>query len=152
MNKSKLIGFIAIVLLLSNIALIAFIFLAPPRRPAHEGPRDIIIERLHFDQRQTEDYDKLIEDHRKSIRQKEGEMMQLKNRLYGSLTSGDTNSNDSLETAIGNIQIEIEKIHYAHFMDIGKLCNAGQKDDFDKLITEIAELFSRPMRRPPGKQ
>jgi len=152
MNRSKLIGYIAAGLLISNIALVAFIFFAPHRRPAHEGPRDIIIERLHFDPKQVEEYDRLITAHRKSIREKEGEMLLLKNRLYGSLTSGDTIANDSLESGIGSIQIQIEKIHYAHFNDIGKLCNADQKAEFEKLITDIAELFGRPMRKPTGKE
>ena len=149
MNKSKLMKFVVVVLLISNLALIAFVF-SGRRRPAHEGPRDIIIERLHFNQKQVEEYDKMITGHRKSIDEMQAKMLRLKKSLYGTLIDNSTGSNDSLRTAIGNVQIEIEKINYDHFQDIRKLCDAEQQQSFNLLVNDIAELF-RPMRRPGKK-
>jgi protein CpxP len=149
MNKSRLISIIAVGLLISNIALVCFIFFGH-RGPAHEGPRDIIIERLHLDSKQTEEYDRLIFAHRRDMRQKQDEMLGLKQKLYNTLTNGDTITNNSLRQEIGNIQIDIENINYNHFRDIEKLCTPDQKIYFNDLIKDIAELFAPP-RKPPGK-
>jgi protein CpxP len=149
MNRNKLLMLIIAGLLISNLALVCFIFFGH-RPPAHEGPRDIIIERLHFDRKQVEDYDRLIFDHRRSMRNKQDEMLNLKKQLYGTLTTNDTTRNDSLRNLIADVQKGIENINYNHFRDIEKLCNASQKNDFDELVKDIAELFAPP-RRPPGK-
>jgi hypothetical protein len=148
MNRNKLISIIAVGLLLSNIALVCFIFFGH-RKPAHEGPRDIIIERLHFDSKQIEEYDRLIFGHRRDIRQKHDDMLELKKQLYNSLTSGDTTKNDSLRHAIANNQIDIENINYNHFRDIENLCKGDQKKDFNELVKDIAELFAPRKPGPP---
>ena len=148
MNKTKLFGYIAAGLLVFNLCLLAFIFL---KRPGpHEGPRDIIIERLHFDGKQIEEYDKLIIQHRKDMLERQSQMLALKNKLYGNLTSGsDSATINSIETEIGNLQIDIEKINYSHFEDIEKLCQPNQKTYFDDLIKDIARLFNR---HKPGEE
>lgn len=143
MSKNKLISIIAICLLISNLALVAFILLPIHRPPHHDGPRELIIERLHFDANQIKEYDKLIENHKASIRSTNDKIGQLKNQLYSGIIQPTSISNsDSLKNEIGKLQIEIEGIQLKHFEDISKLCRAEQKTDFNNLVGELAQLFN----------
>ena len=149
MSRTKLISYISIGLLISNLTLIVFIFFNRQAPPFHEGPRDIIIERLHFDKKQIEDYDTLIFIHRKEIQSKESEILSVKNLLYNTLTNNTNPSEiDSLKKEIGKLQIAIENIHYKHFQDIEQLCSEKQKPYFNELIKDIAQLFAKPKGRP----
>jgi protein CpxP len=162
MNRNKLMTIIVVGLLLSNIALVYFL-LHGHQRPNHDGPRDIIIERLHFDSKQIEDYDRLITKHRRDIREKQDEMLKMKQKLYSTLTLDSSGVTiypplsrlpqsvltDSLRNEIGNIQEQIEEINYMHFHDISKLCKPEQIKDYNELIKDIAGLFAPP--RPQQK-
>ncbi len=152
MNKNKLIRILAVVLLLTNIALVSFIFMKRPKHPHEEGPRNIIIERLHFDRNQIIKYDALITVHKAKIKSKEKEIVALKNTLYLQLLEENNQLVvDSMENKIGSVQTEIEKIHYSHFADIHQLCNDDQEKYYAELVKEIAQLFSRHRRPPPHK-
>ena len=127
------------VLLLSNALFIYKWWMAPHRR--HEGPRNEIIERLHFDEKQVAEYDVLIRGHRKAIVQAETELQQQKQKLYANLEKP---FSDSLLREILAIQSRIEHIHFNHFKDIETLCRPDQKVYFKAFNLEIASMFSPP--------
>ncbi len=145
MNKVKFLTIVIVGLLISNIALVGFLVLKKPDHPKHLGPRNIIIEKLGFDENQEKAYDKLIAWHRDEITKTEKDIMLLKNKLYSNL-SVDTQSNtkDSLINELSKVQIKIENIHYKHFEDIKQLCHDDQKQAYINLTTEIASLFAHP--------
>jgi protein CpxP len=147
MSKIKFLSFLAIGLLISNIALIVFMVVHSPSHPKHRGPRNIIIEKLGFDESQVKAYDELIKWHQDEITKTEKDILVLKNRLYSNL-AGETESaaNDSIINDIGKVQLKIENIHYKHFQDLNKLCNADQKHAYKNLTREIATLFYHPIK------
>lgn len=152
MNRNKLVGGIAIILLIVNIGLISFLFINRPKHPRSDGPRNIIIERLHFDKNQIIKYDALINIHREKIRSKNREIEALKKLLYQQLLEkNNQHAIDSIIIGIGRIQSEIEDIHYRHFEDIHQLCKADQEEKFAELTEEIAKLFSKHGKHPPKK-
>jgi hypothetical protein len=140
MKQSRYPQIIILLLILSNILLIVFVFLRKPPHP--EGPKNLIIERLHFDQKQIGIYDLLIKKHRKDISENEDQMMNLKSQLYRTIETENTSQKDSLIRMIGKKQEEAEIINYQHFIDIKKLCNPDQKKDFEQLINDLGGLFS----------
>jgi len=141
MNKNNLYLIVIAGLLISNI--LTGYFLLVRENNKKPKPREIIIERLNFDENQIAQYDKMIQQHQNQIIDKEECMGKLKNELYSSLIYSESRTlTDSLSKEIGKIQEEIELIHYSHFEDIKKLCNKHQLEKFNKLINEIAELFS----------
>jgi protein CpxP len=148
MNKNKLLIFLIAGLLISNILLIVFMMngRGPGHGPPHhEGPRQIIIERLHFDEAQIKQYELLIQDHRKSITNGELQLQNLKNTLYSNLRSPENKTvTDSLINSITAVQNKIEHVHYAHFEDIKKLCKPEQLNDFNELAGDLAKLFGPP--------
>ena len=145
MTKLKLITYIAVGLFIGNLLLIAFLLFSKPQPHRHEGPKAIIIERLHFDAIQTEAYEKLIKVHRNQINEKESEILTLKNNLYSSITEPyRIAEKEYIEKKLAELQIEIEEIHYNHFLDIKKLCHKDQLTYFNELMKDIAGLFSKP--------
>jgi len=152
MSKLKFISILAAGLLISNLLLLVFI-VSPKSEPksGHKGPRNIIIKKLNFNESQIEKYDELIQWHRTKIREKEHEIMELKNTLYGNILGEEDNTfkKDSIINEIATTQKEIEGIHYQHFQDIEALCEGEQKNLFKDLTTEIASLFAPGKGRKP---
>lgn len=151
MEKSKLLALCVIALILLNLGLLAFMFNRPGRH--HQRNREIIIERLHLDQNQIQQYDELIVWHQREIRKIEDNMRQTKNKLYLQLPdTPNENTKDSLINAIADDQKKIERTHFKHFADIRKLCRKEQLPAFDALTQELAQLFSRPQGPPPHER
>ncbi len=151
MNKLTLLWILLIGLLAANILLAGALYRNKHHR--HEGPKNHIIAQLHLDESQIARYEPLIEAHRKAIGEKQKSIMQLKNELYNCLKyeTGDTDfvaRADSLMTVINQIQMDMERVNYAHFRDIKKLCRPEQISYFDDLCTDIAHLFAP--QRPPN--
>ena len=155
MSKSKLLSIAVIGLLLINLGTLAFLFLNKPPHPpgmgpgrGGEGPKRIIIERLGFDKEQIAQYEKLIDGHRRTIRELDEQIKETKNDLYSTLSSGSQLNKDSLQIRLGEIQKQIESTHYSHFADIKKLCRPEQLKYFDDLTKELARFFA-PGKHPP---
>lgn len=114
-----------------------------------EGPRMEIIARLNFDDKQVEQYDIHVHQHRSQMNMKEDEIRSLKKALYKTLLS-DSSSRDSLIQLIANQQKDVEQINLQHFSDIGKLCRPDQQERYKLLVSDLSELFmhKKPPHRP----
>lgn len=151
MNKTKVLGFAVIALLVLNFGILAFLFFSKndngPR--GRKMPREIIIEKLHFDENQIVDYDRIIQVHQKKIRILDDSIRVSKNKLYQLLNSEtiDTGLKDSLFLKLADYQKQIETTHFNHFIEIKKLCKKEQLSDYENLTEELSKLFSHP-RRP----
>ncbi len=153
MNKIKFLTLLAVGLLLSNLMLIGYVVYSKTDRPEknrNAGPRNTIIDKLHFSESQITQYDELIKWHRSEVNKAQGDLMKCKKKLYILLAE---NANDSMLKKscfedIAAAQRNIELIHYKHFEDIKKLCNSEQEQYYKLLTEEIADLFAphRPKR------
>lgn len=148
MTKVKLFVIISTILLLSNILLMWQLWKNSKPERRGEGPRREIITRLNLDEKQVMQYNVLVNEHRSLMRQKEEEIRSLKKSLYQTL-SGDTSSRDSLIQLIANQQKEVEQINLSHFADIGTLCRPEQRADYQKLVSDLSELFMHKGPPPP---
>lgn len=155
MERTKLLTITIIGLLLINLATLGFVFLNGPKPGGmpHEGrplPKDIIIDKLHFDANQQKEYEKLIRWHRGKIDQLDDSIRQTKNTLYSGLTESDTNTKtkDSLIALLNTYQKQVEETHFKHFEDIKKLCKPEQQEYFKALTTELSRIFAPRPRRP----
>jgi len=146
MNKIKLLIAVIAVLVISN-GILLFMHLNRPN-PKGEGPKDYIIEKLHFDTQQAKIYERTIHQHRKAIHENEQEMNLLRNALYRQLASAEDSSNiDSVLSLIAQQQEKAERINYNHFLEIKQICKPEQLKDFNELTQEIAQLFSPHKRK-----
>ena len=106
------------------------------------GPRNEIIDRLHFDKGQVAQYDSLIVKHRKLVGQKEKEIQGLRTSLFMGVSDGiDSKLKDSWVRQIGVLHADIQQIHFAHFLDIQKICKPEQRADFERLTKDLSTMF-----------
>lgn len=162
MSKTKLLTIGLISLLVLNLGLISFLFINRPmpgpggrglRNDGPPKPREMVIERLHFSPAQIGEYDKLIEQHQKGIRNANDRIALVKNELYRSLSNTDLAVRDSLIVKLGELQQQIELIHYNHFADIRKICEPEQIASFDRLTKDLAKFFFNQQKiGPPGRR
>lgn len=154
MNKNTFKTALIICLALSNILLAIFIFSKPrDGRPDPDRPKRMVIEKLHFDEQQVAEYQVLIDEHRRQIRELDQQIIALKNELYSHLTEQDNKAiSDSLTTEIAKVQQRIEQVHFGHFTDIKKLCKDNQKDDFEALSKELTKIFAHKLAPPPRRK
>ena len=151
MNKTKVLGFAVIALLVLNFGILAFLFLSKnedgPR--GRKMPREIIIEKLHFDKNQIDAYDKTIKIHQETIRELDDSIRNTRNELYKLLNSEtiDSSKRDSLYLKFAGFQKQIETTHFNHFVEIKKLCKKEQLTDFNNLTEELSKIFNN--RRKP---
>jgi hypothetical protein len=157
MERTKLLTITVVGLLLLNFATLGFLFLSGPKghRPPHDrpegkpDPKEIIIERLHFDENQQKEYDKIIQWHKGEIKRLDGNLRLAKNELYAQLKlpQVDVKIKDSLIAVINTNQKQIEATHFKHFEDIKKLCHKEQIQDFNDLTEELSRIFAP--NKPP---
>jgi len=157
MERTKLLTITIIGLLLLNFATLGFLFMSGPRghkrpndRPeGRPDPREIIIERLHFDVNQQKEYDKIVQWHKGQIKKLDENLRSAKNELYNQLKQPqiDVKIKDSLIAVINANQKQIEETHFKHFEDIKKLCHQDQLEDFNELTEELSRILAP--NKPP---
>ena len=70
-----------------------------------EQVKNVIIEKLHFDQNQIVDYQKMIDQHRIDVKKNDSKILELKNELYQLLLEDKPSTkSDSIALEIGKIQ------------------------------------------------
>jgi periplasmic protein CpxP/Spy len=157
MSKIKLLSIAVIGLLAINIAVIGYLLLRKPPMPPigmpqsekKEGPKKIIIDKLHFDKEQVTAYEALIVGHRESVKGLKDSISNTKNNLYQSLKTENFTGKDSLIHLLGFLQKRIELVHYEHFTQIKKLCKPEQMADFNTLTNELAFYFTTEKKGSP---
>ncbi len=157
MSKLKLLTIAVIGLLAINIGVVSFLLLRkPPLPPAgrpsvrkENGPKKLIIERLHFDKDQVAAYELLIAEHQVAVKALKDSISHTKNSLYQSLKNETFSNKDSLISQLSNLQKRIELVHYEHFTQIKKICRPEQKEAFNALTSELAFYFTTEKKAPP---
>lgn len=153
-NRKLTIGIIG--LLVINLIVVSFLMSGHKKgnttnNERREGPAQIIIKKLDFDEAQVASLNILKETHIKNVRSKDEEIREIKKTIFNSLGDDEGVNIDSLSTIIGGIQKDIEIAHYQHFLRIKALCREDQLPKFNELSKELSKIFSRK-RRASKKQ
>lgn len=151
MNKTKLYGGIAIGLLIINLALIGFMLTRVKQignnRP---NPREVVINKLGFDDEQTAAFEEVIKSHREVMNGKEHEARQLKVQLNNLLMTEDTAKADTIATAIAAKHKEIQLEFFNHFIEVKKICKPDQMEKYDVFVDELNTIFFRQGQNKRG--
>lgn len=143
MNKQKLLTIAVVFLVFLNVLQMTFIVIGKSELLKNdETPREIIIERLHFDKDQIARYDTLILENQKRIKFANRRIELLKWDLYKTLQADSSTTKDNLFKEILDIRARIERINYAHFESIKHLCRPEQKEAFNQLTNDLDRIFS----------
>ena len=128
MNKQKFYIIIIGILILINLTLM-WLFFNQNNSSKKCGPRDMIIEALHFDDEQIRKYDLLIKDHRILMRKGKSELYNFRKSYF-------LNDSDSALSLLSNSYSNLENINKNHINEIMEICNSSQKEDFRIIIKE----------------
>jgi hypothetical protein len=139
-KNSKLLNLIIIGLLSLSLVVISIMFVGKPK---DQGPRDFIIESLHFDDRQVVEFDKIIHLHHNKARLTVHRKDALKRELFNTLSEKKQKNTDSLIDLIGQVEMKIEKLNYAHLQDLKSICKKDQLNDFKELSRSFPYLFEQ---------
>ena len=156
MTKQRLLTIAVIGLLLVNMGMLAFWMTKKPEHPLQgrppmqqQGPKQMIMERLHLDADQVATYENLIANHQQSIQALDDSIRMVKNGLYALLTADAAPAKDSLINRLGFFQKQIEETHYDHFAQLKKICRPDQLNDFNNLTTELSRFMGSPKKGGP---
>ena len=159
MEKSRFLKIVIIALLVLNLGTLSFLFINHLHGKGHhgpphdqEGPARFIIEKLGFDEKQQAAFNDLKREHQGQMRMMEDSIKMQRDQLPELITSGNDAKADSVATAIGRCQKQIERYTYQHFVKVYALCNDQQKDKFKDIIGEILHMMGRRGGPPPPER
>lgn len=147
MNKTKFLTAALVVLVLLNLGTLTFIVFVRPPHPPKSDPRSVVIERLHLDQKQIEQYQLLIEQHQRQTNRIAKQIADDKNELFRLLETDDTLMRHSLLDHLGHLHRQMDVANVDHFLEIKKMCTPDQLLLFNDLTKELAFLFERAPRK-----
>lgn len=115
------------------------------------GPKSYVIKELEFNEQQEEEYEKLVYEHRRMMRDTREEIRALKKKLYSrfSATGPDSSEVDKLTRAIADKVAYLEEQTFEHFQKVRALCSDRQKEKFDKIIDRVIDMMSEGGPHPP---
>ena len=128
MNKERFYIIIIGGLILINLTFM-WLFFNQENSSKKGGPRDMIIEALHFDNEQIREYDLLIKDHRILMRKHKSELYNFRKSYF--LTDS-----DSALSLLSNSYSNLENINKNHINEIMEICNSSQKEIFRIIIKD----------------
>lgn len=152
MDKIKLLTISVATLLILNLGIVAFLIINKPggmgRDNRRANPEEYIVNQLHFNAQQQQEFKALIRIHRNKIDAIDDKIRENKNVLYRQLIQPncDSKTNDSLILVLTACQKEIETTHFKHFQDIKKLCKKNQLNDFNELTISLSKFFYKSPR------
>ena len=118
----------AIILLISNTVILAFVFFEKPARGENKGPANFIIKELKFEEAQIESFNKLKFAHQESLQALQITGRELRED-YFKLLRNDTTDNilaDQLLIQIANNQKTIEQVTFSHFQSVKNICDIAR--------------------------
>lgn len=155
MTKVRLLTWAVIALVALNVALVIGLVVGKPGHPPRRGhggeakrPKNVIIDKLGFDEGQVGQYEALIESHQDKVFALDDEIAAVKEELYVTLNNEGQAGSEALLVEISNKLSEIERIHFHHFIDIRALCREDQLGKFKDLTSELSGLFKAMLSRP----
>ena len=141
-KKNNLFKIALIALIILNVILLSkmYFFDHRPHHPKnHEHTDEFVINELKLTEEQTQQYQKLIEQHRDSIKKLADEGRELRELYFSQLKSNAVNQQLKIEVLIkiSANQQKIEEITFYHFMSLKQILLPEQKIRFDQIIDEV---------------
>jgi periplasmic protein CpxP/Spy len=159
MSRNRIYVFLIGILLVSNLALVAFFVLNKPEKKEVRRDRpgsymkDSLKSEVGFNDQQMAEYDKQVDVHRQSMKPLFEDITKTKENFYRLLMQPGTPDSvlNNAANQIGEKQKLIDMKIFTHFQNIRQLCTPSQLPSFDTLIQHVVHRMIFPMRRPDSK-
>lgn len=149
MNKIKTLQIISSILLLINIALIAFMVFNRGPKQGRQAPGKMVKEIFNFDESQMEKFKEFRDEHRHLGREISSQLKSTSKAFYNTI---DPLQKEILLDSILSQSKEIYFNNEKHFNDIRSICKPEQITNMEKFIDELMEKqSSHPPKRKRRK-
>jgi protein CpxP len=158
-SKNKILLITVIILLVTNIAMLAFFLTKDPGKKGQRNGREAaMVEFLKndigFSSQQMQAYDTLSKQHREKVKTLFDEMRNNKEQQLKELgTAGFSDSSITLSVnRSAENQKMIERGMLLHFAEIRKLCTAEQQPKFDSLFYKVMSRKGDNRKKPDSSK
>ena len=156
--RNKLLTGLVILLLAANITTIVVFWMGMKKiHPAPQQASAYIIKELSLNDKQQEQYNVMIQQHRKQSRLIQEQIRNCKDSFFNLLSHENTNDSikNNLSAKIASLNSELDIITYDHFKEVRKICTPEQQQKFDGILKEVLRMMAGPGPggrgpRPPG--
>ena len=150
MRNNKILTIAVVLLLLTNIALIAFMLTEKKgksggKRSGGREPFELMVKELDMTDQQQKDYKGLKEAHFKKVRPLFDSIRAAKTTFYSLIKNGQV-SDSVLNAHTANItakQAVLEKITFAHFREARNIFTAEQQPKYDSFLLKMMQRGRR---------
>jgi hypothetical protein len=156
LNNNKALVFIIGILIIANIAILAFFLsIKPPQKKEGNNSNDkvsvndFLKKDIKFSKEQMKQFDSLKKVHWKVAKPLFKGMTAVKDSFYIHISDSVVNDQFLLETSdsIAMRQKQLDLQMFAHFRNIRKLCTADQKPLYDSLVQDVIRKMMNPYRK-----
>lgn len=161
MNKNKILTFLVGILLLTNIALVAF-FVArkntPEKQRGRGGDRSSVVreflkDSIGFNEQQLAQYDQLRQQNRENMKPLFEELGNAKMAYYKFVGQPAADSaSQAAANHIGEKQKALDMAFFNHFRQVRELCTPEQQAKYDSMVQQVIRRMVAPPRRGEHKQ
>lgn len=149
-NKYRMLWVAIGLLLVLNIGLLAWFTFFSQNKP--QQPKRLFLEKeLKFDEKQSEAYKALRQEHAQQMRALREDVKSMKTEFYEELSQSNI-SDDSLRAkavAIESKMVDADVLTFRHFQKVRQLCTPQQQQRFDEVIIDLIRSIERPGGGPP---
>jgi periplasmic protein CpxP/Spy len=149
-NKYRILWVAIGVLLALNIGIIAW-FTFFSQNDFLQPKRLFLVRELKFDEKQSEAYKVLRQEHSQQMRALREDVKSMKTEFYADLSQSNI-SDDTLQTkatAIESKMVDADVLTFKHFQKVRQMCMPQQQKRFDEVIIDLIRSIERPEARPP---
>lgn len=149
-SNNKILTIAVVLLLLTNIALVAFMVMGKSKRSTKHAwgkgdPAEMMAKELNMTEQQRKDHKLLKEEHLKNIKPLFDSVRAAKTAFFALLkdsTAGDSTINVYSQRITAK-QSAVDKLTFAHFKRIRNLFTAEQQPEFDEFVQKMMQRGRR---------
>jgi periplasmic protein CpxP/Spy len=158
-TKNKLLIGIVALLILANITSIAMFWLDKPsdKMPVYERekgtPAAFLIRELNLDEKQQDQLEILREAHKQAAEPLREELGKNKQLFFELLQQQNVTDSQKInaEMKVTAVTEKLDLLAFDHFYKVRNICTEKQKEKFDKIIMNVAQILGNPGgQHPPG--
>ena len=159
LTKNKTWQVIIVLLFVANIGTLAFFWYFKLTTGRHARPTDklgnaasYVTQQLNFNAQQQQQYQQLIEAHKRNTMALHEQLHDAKDHLFGLMNDSTASEAqvDSSAAMIGHLEQQLSLQTFNHFKQVRALCNPTQRHKFDGILKQVMQLMA-PQGGRPGR-
>lgn len=149
-NNNKILTIAVVLLLITNIGLIAFMMTgkgrkAGEKRPGNREPFEMMVKELGMTEQQQKDYRQMKEAHFKNVRPLFDSIRAAKTAFYALIKEAPVSDSvlNTYASSISAKQSALEKVTFEHFRQVRNIFTPEQQPKYDSFLLKMMQRGKR---------